>query len=780
MSSFIALRKTLDLSSDSNHHLLVGRQTRDIPDTSSGQKVVTAIKRHYDFTVDVSFDSAGGSECESQTYTLGSTYKDLPTPTKSQNIFLGWIASDGQYVLSSDVVELSNTLLTAQWETVNITGDYTSYLAVTTSSYKNTGIYAAARYSSASAVYVDWGDGAVAKVNGSISQLAHTYSAAGSYNVKVSNNITSFAPSYNNSTWYGTTSQNRYTFKTVTKTGSRVTSMPTYAFYYCAALSSVDFLSSCYTSLTALPSYAFTYCTSIKQLSALPTRIKSLGSQCFQNCTSLSGIQDLRSTGLTSLVNSYVFSGCSSVKEWKLPSSFGTYFGSYAFQNNTTLSAIELPSTLTSVNSYCFNGDTQLKHITIPSKVTILGDRAFYNCYSLSSVEYQTTALTAIGSYTFYGCYRLRDINLPQTVKSIGQYAFQNCYSSYASALTLPSSLTSLGTYAFTNCNQLKSIEIPSALATLNNYVFNGCYKVSSIVDYRLTAQTAYAYTFGQAASIGSTGYTGYSSRGSNVLCTYVIADGYEDGYWADPLQDASKCGFSIQYIDPENLKYCQVTFDAGDGTLDETTKQCIQDKKIGTLPTPIAPEATPYFGGWWTGEGGTGTKCTSSTKAPAQETLTLYALYGTTPFQSYTVDLNSQWRESTSQANPDSTAYDGVYESNSNYNVNNGYAKMYVRISGYDTFKLYIRSYAESSFDYTIAFNADVDVTRNPSSGTTGVKAHTSGNQKSGTAISNYTLVTYTGLDGGDHFICIVYRKDGSAHSGNDRGYLLIPKEQS
>lgn len=130
---------------------------------------MTAVKRHYDFTVDVSFDSAGGSECEAQTYTLGSTYSSLPTPTKSQNIFLGWLASDRQYVLSSDVVELSNTSLTAQWETVNITGNYTSYLAVATSSYKNTGIYAAARYSGASAVYVDWGDGAVAKVNGSIS-----------------------------------------------------------------------------------------------------------------------------------------------------------------------------------------------------------------------------------------------------------------------------------------------------------------------------------------------------------------------------------------------------------------------------------------------------------------------------------------------------------------------------------------------------------------------------------------------------------------------------------
>lgn len=109
----------------------------------------------------MSFDSAGGTTCDTQAFTLGSTYKDLPTPTKSQNIFLGWIASDGQYVMSSDTVELSNTSLTAQWEYVDITGDYTSYLAVTTSSYKNTGIYAANRYSSASAVYIDWGDGSV-------------------------------------------------------------------------------------------------------------------------------------------------------------------------------------------------------------------------------------------------------------------------------------------------------------------------------------------------------------------------------------------------------------------------------------------------------------------------------------------------------------------------------------------------------------------------------------------------------------------------------------------
>ena len=74
---------------------------------------------------------------------------------------------------------------------------------------------------------------------------------------------------------------------------------------------------------------------------------------------------------------------------------------------------------------------------------------------------------------------------------------------------------------------------------------------------------------------------------------------------------------------------------------------------------------------------------------------------------------------------------------------------------------------------------NLDIDVTSNPSYNMTGVKAHTYGNQQSSTAIGSYTKVEYNNIDGGEHFICVAYRKDVSVNSGNDRGYLLIPKEQ-
>ena len=146
------------------------------------------------------------------------------------------------------------------------------------------------------------------------------------------------------------------------KTGSRLsshTSMPIYAFYYCSSLSSIDWLSSCYTGLIDLPSYAFEYCQGITSLSSLPYRIIRLGEYAFYHCEGLTGIQDLRSTGLTSLYNSSVFRYCTNVKEWKLPSTLkGTEFGIYVFGNNTALSAIELPESLTAIASYCFFYDS--------------------------------------------------------------------------------------------------------------------------------------------------------------------------------------------------------------------------------------------------------------------------------------------------------------------------------------------------------------------------------------------------------------------------------------
>jgi hypothetical protein len=58
-------------------------------------------------------------------------------------------------------------------------------------------------------------------------------------------------------------------------------------------------------------------------------------------------------------------------------------------------------------------------------------------------------------------------------------------------------------------------------------------------------------------------------------------------------------------------------------------------------------------------------------------------------------------------------------------------------------------------------------------------IKAHTRGIPSAGTHISNHKLVEFSNIDGGPHRITVVYRKDSGGNDGNDRGYVIIPKNQ-
>ena len=136
---------------------------------------------------------------------------------------------------------------------------------------------------------------------------------------------------------------------------------------------------------------------------------------------------------------------------------------------------------------------------------------------------------------------------------------------------------------------------------------------------------------------------------------------------------------------------------------------------------------------------------------------------------------LNSAWQAS-SKSNPDSSTY-GIYESYSNKGSGSTAAIMYIDIDGLTEFTCYIRSYAESSYDYVMIGNLDQPVSNSTSYSHISVKAHTRNKQTSGTSLSSYTKVTYTDIGGGAHRIYVVYRKDGSVNEGDDRGYILIPK---
>ena len=137
----------------------------------------------------------------------------------------------------------------------------------------------------------------------------------------------------------------------------------------------------------------------------------------------------------------------------------------------------------------------------------------------------------------------------------------------------------------------------------------------------------------------------------------------------------------------------------------------------------------------------------------------------------SYRVNLNSQWVKDFAYVNPDKTLYDGVYKSNSNYNVNSSSATMKILVKGSGGFIIYVRSYAEGYNDYLKVYNLD---------STSSIKLTTSGRQNSSREISGYTLVSFDIPDDcKEHVITITYSKNSSGNYGEDRGFVLIPRIQ-
>ena len=130
-------------------------------------------------------------------------------------------------------------------------------------------------------------------------------------------------------------------------------------------------------------------------------------------------------------------------------------------------------------------------------------------------------------------------------------------------------------------------------------------------------------------------------------------------------------------------------------------------------------------------------------------------------------INTNGQWGYMSS---PDGGYF--AYRSESNY-CRSGYdAEMRVTISGYDSFTFYIRSNGEADFDYVM-----VGLNQRPT--TSSNRANTKGRPSSGTSRSSYTPVTFNNLSRSSTYtIYIVYRKDGSDNRGDDRGYVLIPRQ--
>ena len=478
----------------------------------------------------------------------------------------------------------------------------------------------------------------------------------------------------------------------------------------------------------------------------------------YASCNSLTSI-DIPNC-VTSIGN-YTFSGCTSLTSIEIPNSV-TSIGKDAFSYCYPLNEITIGNNVTSIGESAFCGCKSLSEITFEesSKLNSIGSHTFYNCYTLSSIELPNS-VTSIGNYAFHSCSLLSSIELPNSVTSIGNNAFSVCSS--LSEITIGNSVTTIGTYAFQSCYSLREITIPSGVTSIGQNAFESCYSLSEITCLATTAPTVSSNIFSGICSNGVLYYPGLNS-------SYDTWKQYLPNWDFVSLYTPQECTNLV--ISAENVNgratSTTISYTATTNGVDNNGNIVNGVELTGTVTS------APFSQNTDTENEVIRTITFEYLGLTASTTIT----QGVWMDKYYTIDLNNQWQLSTSITNPDSSLYDGVYESFSNKGINNTAAICTITIEGYDNFKLYVRSNGESCCDYAVVSNLDCTLSNNTTSGTN-VKMTTYNKATSSTNITNYTLVEFSDIDGSLHTIQVMYRKDGSATSGTDQGYLLIPKNQ-
>ena len=152
--------------------------------------------------------------------------------------------------------------------------------------------------------------------------------------------------------------------------------------------------------------------------------------------------------------------------------------GDRAFYECKSLTSIQLPEGINFIGADSFYRCSSLSSIQLPDGINSIGLGAFSECKSLTSIKLPER-INSIKDWTFYGCSSLTSLKLPEGINSIGYNAFYGCSS--LSSIQLPDGITSIGYAAFLGCRSLTSITLPDGINSIGDRAFSECSSLSSI-----------------------------------------------------------------------------------------------------------------------------------------------------------------------------------------------------------------------------------------------------------------------------------------------------------
>ena len=412
-----------------------------------------------------------------------------------------------------------------------------------------------------------------------------------------------------------------------------VTSIEGSAFYGCTGLTSILIPNS----VTSIGGSAFYGCTGLTSIE-IPNSVTSIGSQAFSGCSGLTSIE-FNAENCTTMGDSYypVFGGCTALATVRIGENVKT-IPDYAFRNCSGLTSIEIPNSVTSIGSSAFyncSGLTSIvvaegnanydsrencnaiieketntlvvgcKNTIIPNSVTSIGERAFYECSGLTSIEIPNS-VTGIGKNAFYGCSGLTSVEFNaencttmgnssspvfngctalatvrfgENVKTIPAYAFRDC--SGLTSVTIGNSVTSIGSRAFYSCSGLTSVVIGNSVTSIGNWAFEGCSNLKTVINL-----SSLTITKGES----SNGYVGYYAE--NVIKVINAPNATIEGDFVFSVIDGVNTlvlylGNDTEIVLPDN--YSKGNYAIGEAFRDNTSITSIE---IPNSVTSIGDEA--------------------------------------------------------------------------------------------------------------------------------------------------------------------------------------------
>jgi hypothetical protein len=582
---------------------------------------------------------------------------------------------------------------------------------------------------------------------------------------------------------------------------SKLSNISDYNFYNCISLSSLNI-----PNINKLPSDSTIHCISLKSLDL--HKATSIGS--FKYCFSLVGVI-LRSNTVCILERSgafndtpiakglgYIYVPRKLIESYKTATNWSAYKDQFRaiedysvdgtvtgeinivpysktrllldgivnkFYNNTIntvkmgqfyncdyLVDVNLPN-VTSINHSTFRDCNKLITIYMP-KLENIETCSFYCCTSLKNISLPN--VTQVGGYSFYKCDSLQTVDLPNAT-TIGEYAFQYCPN--LTSVNLPN-VTKLNNYSFSDCTSLESIDLPKVTDMQGYYTFSNCTKLSKLI---LRSNQVCKVNSAVLSNTPISKQEGYICVPPSLVEKYKVAN-----YWKNYATQIVGIGSldALESIEintnntintyKTNSKNINVTYNGGNSNLINYPEQEAYTISVDGNATLDGNVLT------LTDNAQLGDIITVTvTSDYNNEIVAVKQMEVVYREPSITVNLNNgQWVDSGTTKNGNV-----VYKSDAgSYNINNGVSTAILTVDGYTNVKLYIRSYAESYSDYTEAFAADESAIRGQGLYTTAGKSSS----------SNYIECAYE-LDGDEHTIEIMYSKNNSGNTYDDRGYFYI-----